>query len=380
MKRRMQSILVLLTCAALFACNEKQSRPEPSPAPEAKRLPLQEGYPVALIKALEEQQTRLQEAASRARSSVSPGGLRSVISISRAWSPGAVIKVAFKGGSPQLRGQIADAVKPWTSTANIKFDFGDTNSYGNYNEWASADSTYRADIRIAFDSQPEGGYWSCVGRDSINKALRGPNLASMNLQEFDESLPDDWQAIVLHEFGHALGFEHEHQSPNGSCEQEYRWDDEPGYVPSKDSYGQFIPDSHGRKPGMYTVLGGAFNWWPREQVDFNMRRLPNTTDVEASSFDKDSIMKYHFDQRLYLDVAGSAASGCYSPRTSVLSAQDRRAAAERYPFTPSAVNEKLSERSRVSRRMGSIKELSAELREYFRSMVQESHNRKRSNR
>lgn len=63
----------------------------------------------------------------------------------------------------------------------------------------------------------------------------GPNVASMNLQEFDETLPDDWQAIVLHEFGHVLSFEHKHQNPNSSCEQEYRWDDEPGYVPTKDT-------------------------------------------------------------------------------------------------------------------------------------------------
>jgi hypothetical protein len=375
----MQSIFVLVLCATLLSCNKKQPPPEPPP-PEAKRFPLQEGYPVTLIKALEEQQTQLQEAASKTRSSVSPGGLRSIVSIARAWAPGAVIKVAFKGGSPQLRGLIADAVKSWTSAANIKFDFGDTTSPGTYNEWSTADSTYRADIRIAFDSQPEGGYWSCVGRDSVNKALRGPDVASMNLEEFDESLPSDWQAIVLHEFGHALGFEHEHQNPNSSCEQEYRWDNEPGYVTTKDTYGQFIPDTQGRKPGMYTVLGGAFNWWPREQVDFNMRRLPNTTDVEASSFDKDSIMKYHFDQRLYLNVAASAASGCYTPRSPVLSPQDRRAAAARYPFARWAVNEKLAERSRVSHRMRSIKELSANLREFFRSMVQERHSPKRGNR
>jgi len=356
----------------------KQRSSQSSPLQQAKRFPLQEGYPLTLIKALEEQQIALQEAAAKARSSVSPGGLRSVVSVSRSWAPGMIIRVAFKGGSAQLRRRIADAVKPWTSVANIKLDFGDANSSGNYYEWYTTDLSYRGDIRIAFDSQQEGGYWSCVGRDSINKALRMPNVASMNLQEFDETLPDDWQAVVLHEFGHALGFEHAHQNPHSSCEQEYRWEDVPGYVPTKDSYGQFVPDSRARNPGMYTVLGGAFNWWSREQVDFNMRRLPNTTDVEANSFDKDSIMKYHFDQRLYLDVAGSAGSGCYSPRTSVLSDQDRTAAAERYPFVPSAVNEKLSERSRVSRRMGSIKELSAELREYFRSMVQENYNRKHS--
>lgn len=56
-----------------------------------------------------------------------------------------------------------------------------------------------------------------VGRNAVNAALPGggPGQASMNLAGFDIALPADWQAVVRHEFGHALGFEHEHQSPAG---------------------------------------------------------------------------------------------------------------------------------------------------------------------
>ena len=48
----------------------------------------------------------------------------------------------------------------------------------------------------------------------------------MNLGGFTEELPDDWEATVLHEFGHAIGFLHEHQSLNSTCEEEFRWDNE----------------------------------------------------------------------------------------------------------------------------------------------------------
>jgi hypothetical protein len=52
-----------------------------------------------------------------------------------------------------------------------------------------------------------GGYWSHVGKDSIDSTLSGggPGEASLNLDSFDKSLPSDWRGIVMHEFGHALG-------------------------------------------------------------------------------------------------------------------------------------------------------------------------------
>ncbi len=350
----------LLFCMVLSACNKTEVPPPPPAA--AVLAPIHEGYPVAVIQALEQQQKQLEAASTEIGA-----GLQSVVSISRTWTPGATITVAFKGGSSDLRRRILDATRPWTDVANIHFDFGDASK--GYREWSTADSTYGGDIRIAFDGGSEGGYWSMVGRDSINTALRRPNVASMNLEGFTQSLPWDWQAVVLHEFGHALGFEHEHQNPASTCEQEYRWNDDSGYVPTRDSHNQFIRDHQGHNPGIYTVLGGPPNSWSRDQVDFNMRRFANTADLDFSSFDRDSIMKYHFDSQLFLNVSESSGSGCYSPETFVLSAQDRQAAERRYPRTPSDVQTVSAERSKLSKRMLSVKELSDELREYFRSMT-----------
>ena len=355
--------LVLLFCVVLTACTKTEVRP--SPADDATLAPIHEGYPVTIIQALDQQQKQLESASTEIGA-----GLQSVVSISRSWTPGALITVAFKGGSSDLRRRIVDATRPWTDVANIHFDFGDPSQ--GYREWSTADSAYRGDIRIAFDGGSEGGYWSMVGRDSITTTLRGPNMASMNFDGFTQGLPWDWQSVVLHEFGHALGFEHEHQNPASTCEQEYRWENEPGYIPTQDIHHQFIRDPQGHKPGIYTVLGGPPNSWPRDQVDFNMRRFANTSDLVFSAFDRDSIMKYHFDSQLFLNLSVSTNSGCYSPATFVLSAQDREAAARRYPHSPSDVQTISAERTKLSKQMLALKTLSAELREYFKSMTKKN--------
>jgi hypothetical protein len=150
----------------------------------------------------------------------------------------------------------------------------------------------------------------------------------MNFQNFTAGLPVDWQGVVLHEFGHAIGFEHEHQSPVSGCDSQFRWDDDPGYVPTKDMYGSFIEDSSNRYPGIYTVLGGPPNNWSRDVVDFNLRQLANTTDYRYSTFDKASIMMYSFAAWMFKN---GSASGCYTSENLSLSQTDQQVALGTYP-------------------------------------------------
>ena len=70
-----------------------------------------------------------------------------------------------------------------------------------------------------------------VGNDSIDPTIVGAGEASMNFGGFAQGPPPGWEATVLHEFGHALGFQHEHQLPVGGCDLEFRWEDDPGYQP-----------------------------------------------------------------------------------------------------------------------------------------------------
>ena len=150
------------------------------------------------------------------------------------WVPGKTITVAFEGGYTELHRKIEQVASEWTNYANLNLDFGFDPVTGSYRAWASSDTSYSADIRISFRSGDQyGGYWSFVGTESINPDLTEPNQPSLNLQGFDKRLPWDWTAVVLHEFGHAIGAHHEHQHPVDGCDDEWRWDDDPGYEKTK---------------------------------------------------------------------------------------------------------------------------------------------------
>lgn len=345
------SVVVMLSIFAVASCSKKPEQRQPI---AGKARPL-EGFSVPAIQAFNDRRQKF----SAPPRGMSLGRVQAVIQISRVWSPGQEIKVAFKAGSSQLRNQIATAVKPWTDAANIAFDFGSNPTAGQFREWNDADTSYQADIRISFS---QVGYWSQVGKDSIDPSIAKPNEASMNFEGFADALPQDWQGVVLHEFGHAIGFEHEHQNPISDCEQEFRWDDDPSYVGTQDSYGQFIPDPESRRPGIYTVLEGPLNRWSKDQIDFNLRRLPDSSDWLLTGFDKNSIMKYYFPDWMFKQ---GQSSSCYSAENVVLSDTDRAAALKAYPKAPSLLRSAIQERLKALNDVLAFKDLTAgEQKEY----------------
>lgn len=92
---------------------------------------------------------------------------------------------------PALRRKILAYANMWNRTGNIQFV--ETRSYA-----ASAD------VRLA---RGEGGFWSWLGIDILNH----PGQQTMNLQGFTLRTPDsEFERVVPHEFGHTLGFPHEH--------------------------------------------------------------------------------------------------------------------------------------------------------------------------
>lgn len=260
----------------------------------------------------------------------------------RLWTPGQTVTVAFFGGDQALHARIAEVAMTWTRFGNISLDFGRNPQTGAYRTWDPADTAYSADIRVGFGSP---GYWSHVGRDSIDRSVSPPGEASLNLSGFLDRLPGDWQTTVLHEFGHALGFEHEHQNPRGGCDSEFRWEDEPG----------------GSK-GVYTYLGGPPNFWPKWKVDFNLRQLPNSTAFLASRHDPDSIMHYSFPPWMFLRGTNSH---CYTAENDALSAMDRTGISRAYPADPVAASLMIEQRLDDLKMLLSVDSLSGADRVFF---------------
>jgi hypothetical protein len=260
------------------------------------------------------------------------------------WGPGAIIKVAFRGGANALRSQIAGIADRWAHdkqhTANVAFDWGFDAATGAFREWTQNDALYAASIRVSFDNV---GYWSQLGTDSIDPSVAKPGEASLNLQGFDQSLPSNWEGVVLHEFGHALGFEHEHQSPAGGCGSQFRFDDDESYTPTTDSYGEFIEDAQGRRPGIYRWLGGPPNNWPKSRVDDNMKELSNSSRIYVGPYDPKSIMEYSFPEWM----CKTANNMCCVPENLNLSNGDIAGILRFYPMERKAQQAFLNEQSRV---------------------------------
>jgi hypothetical protein len=200
------------------------------------------------------------------------------------------------------------------------------------------DRTYTAEIRISFDQR---GFFSLVGTDSTDRTVGfpgdpvggRPDQRSLNLGGFTTRLPGRWAGTVRHELLHALAFHHEHQNLNGPCQGDFRFEDDPGYIPTRNAAGVFVADALGRKPGIYTFLAGEPNRWSRATVDHNLRPA-RTAGLVADRFDRESVMLYRFDPLFYR----STPSRCAPSGDGIdLSAGDRAGLARLYPHDERAL-------------------------------------------
>ncbi|MEV8533299.1 hypothetical protein [Streptomyces sp. NPDC051211] len=293
------------------------------------------------------------EVRDRWRRASAGGGLEFLVTDIARWTPGATLRVAFLDGDDQLHADIAGATEQITDSCNLKLDFGHDEATGTFRRWTTADTAFAAEIRVSFDM---GGFFSLVGTDSTDRTIGAgggpvggnPGQRSLNLGRFAVNRPTTWEGTVRHEFLHALGFHHSHQNMRGTCEGEFRWDDEAGYVPTQNADGVFVADAQGRQPGIYTFLAGEPNNWPRAKVDHNLR-TEDDPDVVAGPFDSRSVMLYRFPPFFYKSNPSSCAP---SGNGQNLSDDDKRGLRLLYPHTAEELADRQARADAVLRSMG----------------------------
>lgn len=171
--------------------------------------------------------------------------------IGKKWANGRILRVRFLDGDINIQHKVEEYAHKWEEFANIKFVFG---NYPN------------AEIRISFRYS---GSWSYIGTDCLTIAQ---DQATMNYGWFNVNTPDqEYSRTVIHEFGHALGLVHEHQSPS----VDIPWDKEKVYI-------------------YYWETNG----WNRDMVDNNIFRKYSRSETNFTNFDRDSIMLYPIPEEL----------------------------------------------------------------------------------
>ncbi len=198
------------------------------------------------------------------------------------WPTGSAVRVGYweRFPDPQLQRRVEEIAPEWTKYANLDFRFV------GYDP--------NAQVRVAFSRQ---GHWSALGTDSQNRFAMPANSMNLALTPADDD--DTFRAIILHEFGHALGLIHEHQNPEAGIP----WD----------------------VPAVYAYFQRRYGWPPSQTFDNVLKRMQVPSGQMATTeFDPTSIMIY--------EVPAALTGGKYElRRQSRLSDHDKQLISRLYP-------------------------------------------------
>jgi len=216
---------------------------------------------------------------------VSPHRIGFILASGLKWVNGTQITYTFLEGAEAQKKVVRKAFETWKAVG-IGLTFKEV-AENNGDE---------AMVRIGFDHRD--GSWSYVGRDilTIPRSQRTMNFG------WDLTANSYGMTTAIHEIGHTIGFQHEHQSPFSGIE----WN----------------------KRAVYAEFSGPPNNWPKEQIDSNILDKLPANKMQGSAWDPTSIMEYEFGPGL---VAKPTAfvKGIYPP--GVLSAMDIKGVKSFYP-------------------------------------------------
>lgn len=144
---------------------------------------------------------------------------KSIIDKCSVWEPARSIEVCFLPSNAQYRKDFVAISQRWTSHRPDLLDFGPAPGYRTC-------SGNKGAIRVGFEEERVNGrlraHWGCVGRNST-RGKCGQSPASLNINPgWLNNDPEQFRIAALHELGHALGLEHEHQNPLVDCYSQLR--------------------------------------------------------------------------------------------------------------------------------------------------------------
>jgi Astacin (Peptidase family M12A) len=189
------------------------------------------------------------------------GMARAAVERMKLWENGRTLRAKFLDGVSEVKEKVAAIAREWEQVSNLQLDFVTTGS---------------AEIRVSFAEK--GFSWSAVGTDCLTTKA---SEATVNFGWLDPSTSlREYQRVVRHEFGHALGMIHEHQNP--AALGQIPWD----------------------KPKVYAYY--AQQGWTKADVDDNIFEVYAEDSTNHTAFDPTSIMEYAVPDSLTI---GSFAIG-----------------------------------------------------------------------
>lgn len=204
---------------------------------------------------------------------------RAAVEKLKLWDNGKRIRVLFLDGETSVKTKVSQIAKEWEKDTSLTLDFVTSGA---------------SDIRISF--LDKGFSWSTVGTDAFTVPR---TQATMNYGWLEPNTSQrEYERVVRHEFGHALGMIHEHQNPE--ARGKIPWD----------------------KPKVYAYY--AQQGWSKADVDFNIFALYDEEATNFTTFDPTSIMQYAVPDAL---TVGSFAIGW----NSALSQTDKDFMIRQYP-------------------------------------------------
>jgi len=184
------------------------------------------------------------------------------------WGSGRTLAISFLDGSAVQKKKVKAHANKWTKYANIKF------------KWVSGK---KATIRISFAADP--GSWSTIGTDANTVPEGEPTMNFGWLR--DDTEDAEYERVVVHEFGHALGCIHEHQNPAGGI----KWN----------------------KLVVYKYYEGPPNNWSKADVDNNLFSTYSKNITQFTALDPASIMMYPVPKEFTLNGFEVGMNTTFSP-------------------------------------------------------------------